>query len=325
MKYIFSLLLLVVLTLFALVAAQFIAMGIIAVSYGIPVMDFASQMQNMAAHPELRTPILILQGFTQLVSFFGVSLIFVKYIYKFNQANQNSGALHLLDSDLAQQILEEPFLRRYKVPAFIFLVVIVLAVVAFPTVWVTGALNGAVEFPEFLKGLETWMKEKETTAQTLTLFMTDFDSPSQAILGFVVIAIIAGLAEEVFFRGVIQPIFQNLTKNKHVAVWVTAIIFSAIHFQFYGFIPRMLLGALFGYLYIYTNNIAVPVWAHILNNGLTLILFLFIDKDMLNTPKIEASDMITMIPLGIISILLCIGILKFIKKIMDKEVERNRK
>jgi hypothetical protein len=214
-------------------------------------------------------------------------------------------------------------LKRYKTPALIFVVVIVLAIVAFPAVWVTGALNGAVEFPEALKGLENWMREKENNAQMLTLFMTDFASPLQTVLGFVVIAILAGLTEEVFFRGVVQPLFQNLTKNKHAAIWITAIVFSAIHFQFYGFIPRMLLGALFGYLYIYTNNITVPIWAHILNNGLTLVMFLFVDKEMLNAPKIEGSDFATMIPLGFLSLLLCTGILWIIKKIMDKEVEKN--
>ncbi len=325
MKYIFSILLLSILTLIALVASQFIGMAIISIILDIPFIEFSNKMQNINEHPELRTPILILQGFTQLCSFFAIALLFVKYIYRFNQANQNTGAVHVMNPKLAQHFLEEPFLQRYKTPAFVFLVVIVLAIVAFPAVWVTGALNGIIEFPEALKGIEIWMREQENNAQTLTLFMTDFSSPLQAVLGFVVVAFIAGLAEEVFFRGVVQPIFQNITKNKHAAIWITAIIFSTIHFQFYGFIPRMLLGALFGYLYVYTNNIAVPIWAHILNNGLTLIMFLFIDRELLNAPKIEGSDFITMVPLGILSLLLCIGLLRFIKKTMNKEVEKNMK
>lgn len=314
MKYIFSLILLSVITVFALVAAQFIGMGLIALVYDIPLQEFINKMQNINQHPELRTPILILQGFTQIFSFLAVALFFVKYIYRFNPVN--------LDNE-TDQAVEEPFLQRYKTPSFIFLVVIVLAVVAFPAVWVTGALNGAVEFPEALKWLENWMREQEDNAQTLTLFMTNFSSIQQTILGFIVIAILAGLTEEVFFRGVVQPLFQNLTQNKHIAIWITAIIFSAIHFQFYGFVPRMLLGALFGYLYIYTNNIFVPIWAHILNNGLTLVLFLFIDKEMLNAPKMEGADFVTMTPLGILSLLLCIGLLRFIKKKMEKKVKKN--
>ncbi len=323
MKYIFSLILLLLITIFALVAAQFVGMGLIAIAYDISLVEFADKMQNINQYSELRTPILILQGFTQVFGFLIAALFFVNFVYKFNQTDENSKAVHVMNPKLAQYFLEEPFLKRYKTPFLIFLVVIVLAIVAFPAVWVTGALNGAVEFPEVLKGLENWMREKENNAQMLTLFMTDFASPLQTILGFVVIAILAGLTEEVFFRGVVQPLFQNLTKNKHAAIWITAIVFSAIHFQFYGFVPRMLLGALFGYLYIYTNNITVPIWAHILNNGLTLVMFLFVDKEMLNAPKIEGSDFATMVPLGFVSLLLCIGILWRIKKIMDKEVEKN--
>jgi membrane protease YdiL (CAAX protease family) len=325
MKYIFAFLLLFLITVFALAAAQFIGMGLISIVWDIPFTEFTSKVQNMNEHPELRTPILVLQGFTQIFSFFAAALFFVKYIYKFDKITQNGEAVQAMNPKLVQRFLEEPFLQRHKTPVLIFLVVIVLAVVAFPAVWVTGALNGVVEFPEALKGIEIWMREQENNAQTLTMFMTDFSSPLQTVLGFIVIAVLAGLTEEVFFRGVVQPLFQNLTKNKHAAIWITAIIFSAIHFQFYGFVPRMLLGALFGYLYVYTNNITVPIWAHILNNGLTLLMFLFIDKEMLNAPKMEGADFATMIPLGILSLLLCIGILKFIKKTMDKEVEKNNK
>ncbi|WP_338766160.1 CPBP family intramembrane glutamic endopeptidase [Bernardetia sp. ABR2-2B] len=325
MKYIFSLLILLLITVLALFASQFIGVFLISLVYGIPLIELTNQMQNMSAYLELRTPILILQGLTQLISFFGVTLFFTKYVYKFNQANPNNGTHSVMNADLAQQFLEEPFLKRYKTPTLVFLIVFVLAIVAFPAVQLVGTLNGAIEFPEFLQGLETWMREKEDAAQALTLFMTDFASPLQTVLGFIVIAVLAGLTEEVFFRGVVQPLFQNLTKNKHAAVWITAIVFSAIHFQFYGFVPRMLLGALFGYLYIYTNNITVPIWAHILNNGITLALFLFYDDQMLTTSKIEESNFAILIPFGVLSIVLCIGILKIIKKIMDKEVEKNMK
>lgn len=325
MKHIFALFILSIIAIFVMAATQFIGLGVLSISLGISPVEVASRLQNINQYPELRTPILLLQGATQFFSFFAVAIFFAKFVYKYNQANSDSGAVHVMNPKLAQHFLEEPLLQRYKTPALIFLVVIVLAIVAFPAVWVTGALNGAVDFPEALQGLENWMREKEDQNQVLTLFMIDFASPFQALLGFVVIAVLAGLCEEVFFRGVMQPIFQNLTKNKHVAVWITAIIFSAIHFQFYGFIPRMLLGALFGYLYIYTNNITVPIWAHILNNGLTLIMTLFVGKDMLNTPTLATSDLLTMIPLGILSLLLCIGILKFIKNTMQKVASQNMK
>ena len=322
MKYIFALIILSVIAVCVMFATQFVGLGVLSITMDTPFMELAAKMQNINQYPELRTPILLLQGATQLFSFFAVAIFFAKYIYKNNQVEDN-GAVHVMNPKMAQHFLEEPLLQRYKTPVVIFLIVIGLAIIAFPAVWLTGALNGAVDFPDFLQGLESWMREKEDQNQLLTLFMIDFATPLQALLGFVVIAVIAGLCEEVFFRGVMQPIVQNLTKNKHAAVWITAIIFSAIHFQFYGFIPRMLLGALFGYLYVYTNNITVPIWAHILNNGITLALTLSVGKDMLNTPTLELGDLVTMIPLGVLSFLLCIGLLMFIKRIMDKAVAQN--
>ena len=280
----------------------------------------------MTEYPELRTAILLLQGLaTQVFGLLAAALFFTTFVYRFNKTKPDSGVAHVMNPKLAQHFFEEPFLRRYRTPLLIFAAVFVLIIVVFPIVQLTGALNGAIELPDYFQALEVWMKALEESALRQTLYMTDFSSISQTILGFIVIAVLAGLCEEIYFRGVVQPIFQNLTKNKHVAIWITAIIFSAIHFQFYGFIPRMLLGALFGYLYIYTNNIFIPIWAHILNNGLTLIMVLFVDKEMLNTPKMEANDFVTMIPLGILSLLLCIGILRFIKKKMEKEVEENMK
>ena len=69
------------------------------------------------------------------------------------------------------------------------------------------------------------------------------------------IALIPAIAEEFIFRGVFQNIFNNLFRSHHSAIWVTAFLFSAIHFQFFGFIPRFILGLAFGYLYFWGRNI----------------------------------------------------------------------
>jgi membrane protease YdiL (CAAX protease family) len=90
------------------------------------------------------------------------------------------------------------------------------------------------------------------------------------LLGFLVISLIAGLSEEFFFRKMLQPRIISLTGNHHAGIWITAFIFSAIHLQFFGLIPRMALGALFGYYFCWTGNIWLPVLAHALNNALTL-------------------------------------------------------
>ncbi|MCS7153509.1 MAG: CPBP family intramembrane metalloprotease [Bacteroidia bacterium] len=84
-------------------------------------------------------------------------------------------------------------------------------------------------------------------------------------------ALAPAVAEELFFRGALQTQFSYLM-NRHMAVWLTAFIFSAIHFQVYGFIPRLLLGAIMGYLTLWTKSLAPAIWAHFLNNAYATIV-----------------------------------------------------
>jgi membrane protease YdiL (CAAX protease family) len=102
-----------------------------------------------------------------------------------------------------------------------------------------------------------------------------------------VVAVLAGVSEELLFRGVLQNIILKTTKNPHLAIWFTAFTFSFIHFQFYGFVPRMLLGALFGYLYFWTKSLWIPMFAHIVNNGFTLIMAYMNDMKMV---KVDIED-----------------------------------
>ena len=89
-------------------------------------------------------------------------------------------------------------------------------------------------------------------------------------MNILIIAIMAGIGEELMFRGVIQKILIGWTKDIHLGILYTAIIFSTIHFQFYGFVPRMILGMVLGYLYIWSKSLWVPVIAHAINNALTV-------------------------------------------------------
>lgn len=132
--------------------------------------------------------------------------------------------------------------------------------------------NSHLVLPEFLSGVEQWMRDMETQLMELTQFLTNFQSIPELLAGILVIGVFAGVGEELFFRGLIQPKMQGYLQSPHWGIWVTAIIFSAIHVQFYGFLPRLFLGALFGYLYHYTGSLFYPILGHILNNTFTLLL-----------------------------------------------------
>ena len=116
------------------------------------------------------------------------------------------------------------------------------------------------------------MKENELAAEKTTGLLFLDKSMAGLILNLLIIAVVAGLGEELFFRGCLQQIIQKIVKNQHFAVWIAAIVFSAMHFQFYGFIPRVLLGAVLGYMFVWSGTIWVPVVVHTVNNVIGVVL-----------------------------------------------------
>ncbi|MEJ7662013.1 MAG: CPBP family intramembrane glutamic endopeptidase [Hymenobacter sp.] len=118
-----------------------------------------------------------------------------------------------------------------------------------------------------LHGFELWARDNEDRAAGLTKFLTDFHSPGRLLVGLVVIAIVPAVAEELVFRGGVQRNLVAWFGSRHVGVWLAAAIFSAIHVQFFGFVPRFVLGLVLGYLYEWSGNILVSMAAHFTQNA----------------------------------------------------------
>ena len=131
--------------------------------------------------------------------------------------------------------------------------------------------NESIILPEALSNIENWLKAQEASAQEMTRHMLQMSNIGDLTIMILIVGVLTGIGEEFVFRGIVQRLFLEKFRNRHIAVWTTAIIFSAIHFQFYGFVPRMLLGAFFGYLLVWSGNIWLPVTAHALNNSLSVI------------------------------------------------------
>lgn len=147
-----------------------------------------------------------------------------------------------------------------------------LIIVILPLMSGLIAWNAGAHFPAFLYDFETWARAKEDQAAVLTKFLTNFNSIGRLLVGFVVIALVPAVAEELVFRGVIQRNLVRWFGSRHVGVWLAAAIFSAIHMQFFGFIPRFVLGLVLGYLYEWSGNILVPMAAHFTQNAFQLVL-----------------------------------------------------
>lgn len=149
-----------------------------------------------------------------------------------------------------------------------------VAIVLFtqPLIGFTSEINNALVLPHGLSGIENWMKSMEETGKVLTDAFLSTTSLSGLLLNVFMIALLPAIAEELLFRGVLSKLVQRWSGSLHVAVMVSAIVFSAVHLQFYGFLPRFLLGVMLGYLYLWSGSLWLPILAHFTNNFLSVIV-----------------------------------------------------
>lgn len=165
------------------------------------------------------------------------------------------------------------FLGLSKAPSLLgALGIIVILVAATPALNWTVEWNASMTLPDSLKPLEDWMRMQEEAAQRTTDALMSSTSIWGMLATVATVGIVTGLGEETFFRGALQRVFKEGMRNSHLAVWIAAFVFSALHFQFYGFVPRMLLGAIFGYAYLWSGSLWVPVIAHAYNNSSVVVV-----------------------------------------------------
>jgi membrane protease YdiL (CAAX protease family) len=175
-------------------------------------------------------------------------------------------------------------------------------IVAIPFINLLTDLNRQIALPEALAPVENWMKATEAQLEALTLSILNVHTIKELIINLMLVAVLAGLGEELFFRGIIQKVLSE-KQNMFVAIWLAAFIFSTIHLQFYGFFPRLLLGAFFGYLLVWSNNLWLPILAHTLNNALGVV-FYYLSFNGVKVPNMDTIGTGDTIYLGVISAIL---------------------
>ncbi len=191
-------------------------------------------------------------------------------------------------------------------------ITILIYIVGLPALNQIVYWNQEMQLPAFLAEFDEWCRNLEKLAEEQTKGLLNTTALFPTFMNIIVIGVLTGIGEEFFFRGALQKGLTKCGINPHAAIWTSAIIFSAVHFQFFGFIPRMLLGAFFGYLYWWSGNIWVNSIAHALNNSLVIISTWCINKGMLS----EDFDMLGVseggFPLAAIVSAFAVGIIIYI-------------
>lgn len=226
-------------------------------------LEFREALKNPFSEPSFRIILLIMQGTGVLIG-----MVLLPY-YFLKKQHRSLGEL-------------------FHTPALLPSLIIATLVIVFMGVnQVFIKWNQEIILPF---GMENWARPMEQKLAEGTIFLTQIESTTQMILAFLVIAILPAIGEEIVFRGMIQNDFYRGTGNIHLSIWISAIIFSAVHVQFYGFFPRMFLGALFGYLYFWSGNLWMPVLAHFVNNAFALsTMVLFQKGEIPDLEKVEVT------------------------------------
>lgn len=237
------------------------------------------------APPAERWQVRLLLAIGHISSFVLAGWVVVRFFYP-----PNNRALEYLRAN------QPPDLRLVTAGIFLLLA-------AIPLVLFLYNINQALPLPDSFRLLE------EQTTNTIKGLL-QMDNGLELLANLTLIALLPAIGEELVFRGVVQQQLQRRIASPLLAIILASAIFSFIHFQFEGFLPRMLLGILLGWLYWRCQNLWVPVAAHFVNNA-AQVVGQFLYSREISTLDLE-QDIEMPWPAAAGSLLLVLGIMYWI-------------
>ncbi|MBO7288305.1 MAG: CPBP family intramembrane metalloprotease [Bacteroidales bacterium] len=227
------------------------------------------------------------------------TFVFPPIAYAFLVKDEPAKALGLKTSDISWFLIGT---------AMIFLIM--------PLNSVFAEWNASLTLPESMSKIEYMMKQLQESATEITEKMLNVNNIGGLIINMIMIAGLAALGEELLFRSIIQTSLIKICKNAHIGILIASAIFSFIHFEFYGFVPRLILGMLLGYMFYFSGSIWIPMLMHFLNNGTVVLIYFLNNKGIINVDVDTFGQ--TSIPVLIVSIVVMIVLFIFSIKYSKK-------
>ena len=222
----------------------------------------------------------------------------------------------LLYAFTRSQPMREIGFRKPNSP-WMLLIGVALMFVSLPLTNLLGSWNEKMDFGAMFETLEAMLKQMEEAAGDLTERMLQVDTFGGLLVNLLVIALIPAIGEELTFRGMLQQSLTKRVKNVHVAVLLSAFIFSFIHFQFYGFLPRMFLGMILGYMFYYSGSLWTGILMHFVNNG-TAVVAAYLEHKGLTDVDYEHFGATSNLWLILLSLVVTVGLIVLSNKINIK-------
>ena len=240
---------------------------------------------------------------TPVISFLPLLNLTETGLLKLSQLLLSVGVIVLPPIVLAYLISEKPqhflLLDKKKMNWTDLILVVIFMILIIPFINLLGDLNHQLVLPKMFSGIELWMKTSEEQATALTEKFLKVNTFQGLLINIFLISVIPAIGEELYFRGALQGVIRDW-KGVKTSIWITAIIFSTIHFQFYGFVPRMLMGAFFGYLLVWSENMWLPIVAHFTNNVIA-VLFYYLQFNGIKMPDIDSIGIGNTLWIGLLS------------------------
>jgi membrane protease YdiL (CAAX protease family) len=172
------------------------------------------------------------------------------------------------------------YLNLHRLPsARHILMMVAVLILSIPLIGLLNYWNSFMELPEWLSGMENWMREMEDNNKHITEMILLSDKPMSYGANLFVIALLPAIGEELVFRGILLRVFSRFMQNIHLNIIFVAFLFSALHLQFYGFLPRFALGVLLGYLLYWSGSMLLPMLMHFIFNGITITAYFLYARD----------------------------------------------
>lgn len=187
------------------------------------------------------------------------------------------------------------------------LTILLVFIISIPFLQWLIIANQKLVLPEFMSTFETWIKNMESKMAEQTELLLTMNNFKDLLLNIFIVALVPAFFEEFFFRGMIQTYLIEWLKKPHLAIILTSIFFSAVHFQFYGFFPRMMLGIMLGYILFYSHSLWGAILFHFINNFFSILLIYFQKNNLINTNfeiNMSQSYVLVILSLGLLSALI---------------------
>lgn len=256
---------------------------------------------DMTSYADMKSNIAFMQTYQILQS---ISLFIIPSLIAF----------YLFYRSFSRGINGEKSLSASSTIIAVFLIFVSQAFISY-----SGWLNHQIRLPEYFNELIGWMTQKEQEATELTTLLISNKSWIQVMITIFMMSVLPAIGEEWLFRGLIQRELGSWLKNKHIAILLTAIIFSAVHMQFLTFLPRFFLGIILGYLYTWSGNLWLAVIGHFTNNFMAVVAYMYLSAKNGESPL----DIPIENPFGIVTILSFIAIIGCLYLVKRDSTTRN--